>query len=185
MEIPYQGRAVINDTYNGIEIIIPAYKPPGFAVRAIGGIGLSAVFIYYFLSLKPAAAQAWHIDGFTIFMFCLVGVGLLFLFYSVWWAVAGKEIVSVADGVLTIEKKNAIEKAVSYDLHPATNFRAVAEVATNDRGRRFYNGYPWQVAMRGTVKFDYGVDTIQFGDLLTKAEGEYILERLRAKKLIG
>jgi len=37
----------------------------------------------------------------------------------------------------------------------------------------------------GTIKFDYDiVDTIQFGDWLPQSEGEYILARLRAKKLI-
>jgi len=185
METPYHGRAVINDSYNGLEIIIPAYRPPVFWVRTVGGLGLSAVFAYYIWAVKAPTLQSLQINGFAIVMFCLVGIGLLFLLYSVWWAIAGKEVVTVAGGVLTIEKKNAIEKAMSYDLHSATNFRSVEEVVVTERGRRFYDGYPWQVAVRGTVKFDYGVDTIQFGDFLSQAEGEYILERLRAKKLIS
>ena len=185
MEKPYTGRPIINDLYNGIEIIIPAYRPAAFFVRSIGAFGLSAILGYYFWAGKAQTVQSEHIDGFSIIMVCLVGIGLLFLLYAFWWAIAGKEVVTVADGALTFEKKNAFEKAVSYDLHSATNFRAVQEVVVNDRGRQFYNGYPWQVAVKGTVKFDYCVDTIQFGDQLSEAEGNYILERLRDKKLIS
>ncbi len=162
METPYHGRAIINDNYNGLEIIIPAYRPPVFLVRSIGGLGLSAVFVYYILTVKAPTAQSLQINGFTIFMFSLVGIGLLFLLYSVWWAIAGKEIVTVANGVLTIEKKNAIEKAMSYDLHSATNFRAVVEVLVTERGKRFYDGFPWQVAVRGhrEIRLRRGYHTI-------------------------
>jgi hypothetical protein len=185
MEIPYHGRAVITDSFNGLEIIIPAYRPPVFLLRTFGGLGLAAVFVYYIWAVKAPTLQSLQINGFAIVIFCLLGIGLLFLLYALWWAIAGKEVITVAGGVLTIEKKNAIDKAVSYDLHSATNFRSVEEVMVYDRGRQFYSGYPWQVAVKGTVKFDYGVDTIQFGDMLSQAEGETILERLRAKKLIG
>ena len=56
------------------------------------------------------------------------------------------------------------------------------------RGRNFgrVEGYVWQVAVKGTIKFDYDVvDIIQFGDWLSEGEANYILERLRAKKLIS
>jgi hypothetical protein len=39
--------------------------------------------------------------------------------------------------------------------------------------------------MNGIIKFDYGMETVKFGDRLYQAEGEYILERLRNKKLIS
>ena len=164
------------------------YLPTGrqlFFVRTIGAAGLFVLFYYYFFHVKTSYYPVQQADDAYIVPICIFGIILLFGSYRLWWIFAGKEIITVGDGVLTVEKKNSITKPVSYDLHAATNFRSVEEVVVNDRGRQFYNGYPWQVALKGTVKFDYGVDTIQFGDMLTQAEGEYILERLRAKKLIS
>ena len=129
-------------------------------------------------------AQSPHVDLFTIFLFCLVGLGTLSLLYSWWWMLAGKEIVTLSDGVLTIEKKGAIAKTNSYDLKEANNFRAVEENAVYGRNKSFET-YPWVVANHGTLKFDYGVETIQFGDWLSQTEGDYILERLQNKKLIS
>jgi hypothetical protein len=184
MEISYAGRATINDIYNGVEIIIPAKKPAVFIIRSLAAIGFAVVFYFFFWRRNPPMAQSPHVDLFTIFVLCLVALGAVFTLYTWWWMLAGKEIVTVADGVLTIEKKGAIAKTNSYDLKEAKDFRAVEENAVYGRNKSFET-YPWVVANHGTLKFDYGVETIQFGDWLSQTEGDYILERLRNKKLIS
>jgi hypothetical protein len=184
MEIPYTGRATVTDIYNGLEITVPSNKPPLFILRAIGGVAFIVVFSFLVLRPKITAMQGQHIDGFTIFGGCMMAFVLLVTLYQGWWLLAGKEVITVADGVLAITKKGALSKTIRYDLHEAKDFRAVKEdEIVNDR-RWSTIAYTWGVARQGTIKFDYGVDTIQFGDLLSQPEGEYILKRLRDKKLI-
>jgi len=191
MEIPYAGRAIITDLYNGAEITILPFRQAIFCLHAVvflAFFGLFSYFIFIFIFIDKTARPASD-KQVTYFVFAMYGIilfGLLSAGYAIWWMIMGKEVVTIADGVLTINKVNALEKTKSYDLSLATNFRAEEEVVR--RGRNFgrVEGYAWQVAVKGTIKFDYDVvDTIQFGDWLSEAEGNYILERLRSKKLIS
>lgn len=185
MEIPYQGRATINEYFDGMEIIIPVKRnwfafvvlPVGLAVWSVG---------FFFALTMLFSAHNGPADVFIFFWLCVWSLGGMFAAATLWWNIAGKEIVTLSQGVLTIIKKGAIAKTKSYELREATNFRA--EEDFSDELSAFYGRRgpraPWKVATEGTICFDYGMQTIGFGDRLHKAEGDYILERLRAKRLI-
>jgi hypothetical protein len=184
MEIPTASRATITDIYNGVEIIVPSNKPTFFIVRMLGAIAFAVVFYFFFWRSGPSMTIGQHIDAFTIFVLCVGGLALSLTLYQGWWILAGKEIITVADGVLTITKKGAPAKTISYDLKEAKDFRAVKEDEIINSRDWSNVAYRLKVATQGTIKFDYGVETVQFGDLLSQPEGEYILKKLRDKKLI-
>jgi hypothetical protein len=186
MEIPYTGRATINDLYNGVEIIVPAKKPAFLIFRILAAIAIAATISFVAVRRpEQSIGPTQQIGGFPIFVYCLMGLSMLFTLYHVWWSLVGKEIVTVTDGVLTITKKGALVKTISYDLQEAKDFRAVKEDEIPDDRDLSKVAYRWGVARQGTIKFDYGIETIQFGDLLSQREGEYILKKLRDKKLIA
>jgi drug/metabolite transporter superfamily protein YnfA len=186
METPYTGRAVINEFYDGVDIIIPA-KKNWFVMAIICAwlFGMLYFVIFVFTLLQgPGAVAARH--GIYI-IFSLFLIPVVAAVSRLWWNIAGKELIHVSQGVLTINRKGALFKRTkSYELAHCTNFRAV-EVEMpiyhyNTRTAAMLRKKP----NPGTIKFDYDVvDTIQFGDWLPEAEARYILERLRAKKLIG
>jgi len=186
MEKPDTGRAIITDIYNGVEIVVPARQSVAGWVSALFALGF-CIFVSYstFFSGDPQLSLQQPGGLLMLMVLVIMAISLIFSLYQLWWSIRGREVVTLADGVLTIEKKHSPEKSISYDLHSAENFRSVRDVLATGRGQGFINGYPWQLAIHGTVKFDYGVDIIQFGDWLSEAEGEYILTRLRAKKLIS
>jgi hypothetical protein len=185
METPYAGRAIINDLYNGVEIIVPAKKNWFLIVflslwLCFWVVGEFAVPTGVFSEAGKGAPEP-----FMIIWTCAWTIGGIFVISTLWWNFAGKEIITLSAGVLTIAKKGAIAKTKSYDLNQATNFRAVQDyIETSPFGRR-RSGPSWIVANQGTIKFDYGMETVKFGDQLYQAEGDYILQRLRGKRLIS
>ena len=185
MEIPYQGRAVINESFDGVEIIVPA-KRNWFIVA----------FLSFWLCVWLCAeifvpTMMFGIDStapklFMLVWFCGWTAGGFFAGCTWWWNVMGKEVITISRGVLTVVKKGSISKTKSYDLNEAKNFRAQEDFADDFAfGRRRRGMNPWNVASEGTIRFDYGMETVRFGDKLYQAEAEYILQRLRAKKLIS
>jgi len=125
-------------------------------------------------------------DLFIFFWLCMWSAGGLFAAATLWWNIAGKEIVTLSRGELTLVKKGTVAKTKTYDLREATNFRAEEDFSDDFSFGRSGRGFvtPWNVAREGTIYFDYGMQTVRFGDKLHKAEGDYILERLRTKRLI-
>jgi len=185
MEIPYQGRAVINEYFDGVEITIPVKRNWLLVVFLPFWLAIwSGGFIFAIKMLFSSAAGG--ADLFVFFWLCLWTAGGLFAAATWWWNVAGKEIITVAQGSLTIQKKGSIANTKTYDLNEAQNFRAEEDFSDvfSFGGRRRGPMLPWNVAAEGTIRFDYGMESVRFGDKLHKPEGEYILERLRSKKLI-
>jgi len=185
MEIPYTGRAIINDFYNGVEITVPVKKDwLHILFLSLWLCGWLAGEIFVPTTMSSPASDGG--DG--VFNVVWIGawtLGGLFAVTTLWWNFAGKEIITISQGVLTIVKKGSIAKTKHYDLKEAKNFRAHEE-PTDDFGftRRRRLSAPWNVANRGTIKFDYGMETVKFADQLYQAEAEYILQRLRDKRLI-
>jgi hypothetical protein len=186
MEIPYHGRAIINEYFDGMEIAIPVKRNwllVAFLPIWLGGWS----FGFFFAVTMLFSSAAGGADLFVFFWLCIWTAGGFFAAATWWWNVAGKEIITVSQGVLTIVKKGSIAKTKSYDLNEAQNYRAEEDFSDDFAfGRRRRRGLtlPWNVPSEGTVRFDYGMETVRFGDKLHKPEGEYILERLRSKRLI-
>lgn len=128
MEITIPNRSTITETYNGIEIIVPAKKQwfviiflglwlcfwsvgEFFAVKTIftGKIGI-ATGVYLFVWLS-----GWTYGGF-------------FAFKSFWWIIAGQEVISFTKNDFIINKKGAFfYKATTYGTADAKNFRILED----------------------------------------------------------
>ena len=186
METPYTGRAIINESYNGVEIIVPARR--NWFLTVFLSFWLCGWAVGETFAIREVTGVAGHasFDGFLSLWLCGWTVGGIFAFRTWWWNVAGKEIINISQGVLTVDKKGAIFKRIkSYDLNQAKNFRAYEEPGIDNDFGRSSSGSLWNPAANGTIKFDYGMETVKFGDKLYQAEGEYILEKLRSKRLIS
>lgn len=183
MERPYKGRAIITDHYGNIDVVIPAKRQilvmlflgfwlcgwlvgEGFALGALLGLtsfGGGEIFVSLFLAV-------WLI-GWTL--------GGLFVMRIFFWMLLGKEVITLGQGRLTINKKGLLfSKPKTYDINEVKGLR-VQETAT-------IGGYTTtsrrSVLMNnGTIQFDYGMKTIKFGNGLEVAEGKHILLELKRK----
>jgi len=185
MEIPYEGRAIINEYFDGVEITIPVKRNWPLVIILLLWLGRWS-FGFFFAVTTVFSGANGGADLFLFFWLCIWIAGGFFAAATCRWNVAGKEIVTVSQAVLTIVKKGPIAKTKTYDMNEAQNFRAEDDFSDDFgfAGRRRGLVLPWNVPSEGTIHFDYGMETIRFGDKLHKPEGDYILERLRTKKLI-
>jgi hypothetical protein len=170
-----------------MEIIIPAKKDtfvPLFLACAFVGF-----IAFEFVDPKQIFHSATGQPDAEMMLRYTAGASGIFLACGLWlWYLSGKEVITFSTGEVTILKERTITKAKTYNLREACNFRAAAVKAPDIRSiRPRYHRLPkpWQIANSGTLQFDYGGKIIAFGNELDRAEGEYILERLRAKKLIS
>jgi len=185
METPYTGRAIINELYNGVDIIVPAKKNWFIVVFLSFWICGWLVGEISVIREVTGVSGDGSSNGFLSFWLCGWTIGGIMAIRTWWWNVAGKEIINISQGVLSIDKKGAIFKKIkSYNLNEAKNFRVYEEPGIDNDFSRRSSGSLWNLASSGTIKFDYGMETVKFGDKLYQAEGEYILERLRNKRLI-
>jgi hypothetical protein len=176
IEQPYSGRAIITDNFNELTLIIPSKKKWPITIfycfwLCAWAFALIMVFKIFLRGPGPAVAfiAIWLIGWIT---------GGLFIANQVVWALFGKEIVTVGNGILSIRKTGTIfRKTKSYDLAHIANVYAKEEsVYTRRNSFRELNN-------RGTINFDYGMKTIRFGEL-DEAEARHIIGLLKAKKYI-
>jgi hypothetical protein len=186
MEIPQQGRAIINEEFDYLEIICPAKRITfvfGFlAIWLCGWFFGEFTAIASLISNKGPDAN----DSFMLFWLCGWTVGGAFALRIFWWMLMGKEIVKAGQGTITITKKGAFFiKPKTYNLNDAKNFRIQV---TDDNycsgwgSRGSKNGL--DIANAGTIRFDYGMQTIKFAEGVDEAEAGYLLQRLKAKKIL-
>ena len=185
METPYGGRASIIENFDGIEIIIPAKRN---------------VFIMVFFAIWLCM---WSVGEFTAVMAFIAGnnsspylfsvvwlcgwtLGGLIAFRVLFWSIAGKEVIKIGQGALTIDKRGALfYRAKTYDLKEAKNFRAWQEYVPHGRFGNTRSNNAFNLGSNGTIRFDYGMQTIKFADGLDEAEANFILQKLRDKKYIS
>ena len=186
MEIPYTGCAIIDEGFDGIKITIPAKK--NWAVILFFGAWLGGWFIGESSALREVFINksASGGDFFMVFWLCGWTIGGFFALRVLLWMLIGKEIISISMGALTIDKQGALfYRAKSFDLHEANNFRAEDERVSSDFfGNTRMNNF---ISMKntGTIRFDYGMQTIRFADGVDEAEANFILKKLRDKKVIS
>jgi hypothetical protein len=183
MESPNNGRADIYEIFNGIALTIPSVKNwfiivfIGFFV-GIWSIGVIAVIV--------SSAVSNNVPVFVILlMLCFWGAFIIIPLRIFLWNVMGKEIISFEGDVLTLDKKYLLfYKAKSYDLTEAHNFRVQEDPIASIMPFGMTPFRMLRMTNSGTIKFDYGMQTIKFGEGVDEAEANFILEKLRAKKLI-
>jgi len=185
MELPYNGRATIIEDFDHTEIIIPAKKN---------------WFVILFFSIWICGWAFGEFSGFndgfgpngnagSLFMIVWLSgwtVGGFFALRTLWWMLLGKEIITVGQGAIIIDKKGALfYKSKTYDLREAKEFRAQEDPQSSygTFGGRQTNVF--NLDKSGTIRFDYGMQTVKFGEGLDEAEANYILQKLRNKKLIN
>jgi hypothetical protein len=185
MEQPYRGRAILNKNYNGWEIIIPARKN-WFLILFVGawlcgwccGEVVALTMIIGTMGKNPAGL-------FILVWLALWTIGGFFAFRLFIWNIMGKEVISIGQGQLTVAKKGMLFfKPKTYDLNEVRNIRAVEDNSGY--------GNPWGIRMTsfggftssGTIRFDYGLQSVKFAFGLDEAEGRYILQGLRDNNLL-
>ena len=150
MEKPYAGKAVIEESFNEIKIIIPT-KANVFASIFLSFwlCGWAAGEVAAFFALLKDSATSF----FLIFWLGGWTVGGFFALRTLVWGLVGKEIITITQGELTIEKSRLLfEKPKTYDLNDAKNFRVRHEETPNGTffGRRGDFG---AYAQTGTISF--------------------------------
>jgi hypothetical protein len=182
MEIPYSGRAMIIEHFDKVEIIIPGKKKMFIVLflcvwlcgwvlgetTAIGEVtkeGLNNLFMVVWLS-------GWTIGG-------------LFAIYSIWVMLAGKEFIEAGRGVIAIKNQALFfmpEKV--YDLREVKNLRIEEPLENENYGFGRRNGIRLDLTNVGTIRFDYGMKTIKFGNGIDEAEAKYIVDKLKSKRIL-
>lgn len=165
MEIPYPGKAIINETYAGLEIIIPPQR--NWVVIIFLGFWLMGWLVGELLTLGVITGLIPSDTGSGKFFLLLwLGgwtAGGVFAIKAFVENLSGKEIVTVEHGELTVEKKYLFfSKSKSYSLEDAKNFRT----------------------KNGTVQFNYGLQTVSIAEGIDDAEATYILTTLKKLRLL-
>ena len=187
MELPYTGRATIDDNFNTVDISIPSRKNWFIIIFLSFWMCIWLVIIIALpFTFFTAASKTPIPFAFMSLWLCGWAVGGFFAFRTWLWNIIGKEIITISQGVMTIDRKGVIfYKAKSYDLNEARNFRAQEDPVTSIMPYGMSPYRTWRMGNTGTIKFDYGMKTVKFGEGVDEAEGSYLLQKLRDKKLIS
>lgn len=122
IEQPYKGRAVIEDTYSGVTITIPAkrnYFIMLFMMAWLGGWVMGEGF-----ALRTLFGDTPDgVDTFVLFWLCGWTIGGGFVISILVWMLIGKEVITIDRGVLSISKKGyLLGKTKSYSIAEMGNF---------------------------------------------------------------
>lgn len=180
MEIPYTGSAIIDEAFGGTIVTIPAKKNyfigiflcfwlcgwcagEVFALTTIAHGGPMSLFLLVWLA-------GWTAGGF-------------FVLRTIIWNFAGKEIITLKQGVLGIKQKNLLfSKPKDYDLREVKRLRVRDDEPYGNSVFGQRNSF--NINKNGTILFDYGMKTVRFGSGLDEAEASKILDRLKSKRLL-
>ncbi|GAA3964199.1 hypothetical protein [Mucilaginibacter dorajii] len=184
MEIPYNGRAIVEDNFDSVRIIIPAKR--NNATLAFLCVWLCGWFFGEF-SVSSTVFTSQHHNAPDLFMIVwLTGwtLGGFFALKTALWQLAGKEIIEIGKGTLELKKKNDwFSKIQVYDLNGCKSFRVQDDSIYSNQGR-FGSLRGFKGDSIGTILFDYGMKTVRFGEAVEEAEGKYLLGILKSKRLL-
>lgn len=127
MELPYNGRATITDNFDQLQIVIPSKK--NYFITAFLGFWLCGWLVGEIVALTQVA-KITQVNSdnipelFIVVWLCGWTVGGIFAIRTFLWMIAGKEIITISQGVLSVSRKYALfVRPKSYDLQEAKNFR--------------------------------------------------------------
>jgi hypothetical protein len=180
MERPSKGRAVITDTVGGIEIVIPAKRNWFIIIFMCAWLG------GWFFGETTALASLSSGSGNLFLLFWVIGwtVGGIFAVRAVIWLLAGREIITIQHGQLTVAKRGALfVRDKVYDTDEIERIRVQEESElggwNNSRRSDFLN-----MSSGGTIRFDYGLQTVKIASGIDEAEGYHVLQRIRQGQLL-
>ena len=187
MELPYAGRAIIYDNFDGTDITIPTQKN-----------WLIIIFLGFWLLMWSVGIIAIVFSGATegandtmpgaviLIMLCFWAAVMIIPIRIFLWNVIGKEIIHIEQGVITLDKKGLLfYKTKSYDLNEARNFRAQEDTSIMMTPFGIRPSGFFKMNSSGTIRFDYGLQTVRFANNMDEVEANFILQKLRDKKLIS
>lgn len=127
-----------------------------------GSSGNAGIFLLAWLTL-------WTVGG-------IVAGGMVF------WFLAGKEVIHISTSALTIERKIPIwTRRVQCGLTDIKELRATEKMESSAFGRkRSVHGFMSSMG-EGTIKFDYGLQTLGFGIEIDTAEAKHIVGAIATK----
>lgn len=187
METPYNGQAILNDTLNGLEIIIPAKRNwfliiflgawlGGWTIGESFAIGTLIGFSDYDLGFA---------NLFMLFWLCGWTVAGFFVVKTLVWYLAGKEIITFGQGQFSIAKQGLLlSKPKIYDLKHVKKLRARKEETIYYGFEGVRNNLGAMSPSNGTLQFDYGMKTVRFANDIDEAEAYFIIDKLKVKSLI-
>ena len=185
MEQPYKGRAILQDNITDLQIIIPTRKN-WFIILFTGAWLGGWVFGEVFAISAVTGLLSGNPAGFFI-LFWLIGwtVGGFFVMRVFLWMLKGKEIITVGQSRLSIDKKGLLLfRPKIYDLNEVKNMR-VHDDSLGYSG--FFGGHRSNFgafSSIGTIRFDYGLQTVKFGGGLDEAEAKFIIQKLNDRHLL-
>ena len=95
------------------------------------------------------------------------------------WYFAGKEVITIGNGEILIEKKgNFFSKPKTYDLHQAKNFKVQEDFNPNAHFKGSGNQLT-AYANRGIIRFNYGMKTVKFAEEIDEGEANFMLQKLK------
>ena len=186
MEQPYKGRATVRDNITDLQIIIPARKN-WFIILFTGAWLGGWLFGEVFAITAVTGILGGNPAGFFV-LFWLIGwtVAGFFVIKTLVWMLGGKEIVTIGQSRLTIDKKGALLfRPKIYDLNEVKNMRAQDDNPGHSGG--FFGGHRnnfGAFGSVGTIRFDYGLQTVKFAAGLDEAEAKFIIQKLKDRHLL-
>ncbi|WP_121813036.1 hypothetical protein [Mucilaginibacter kameinonensis] len=183
MEIPYQGRVITEDNFDYFKLIIPAKKSYFFIIF------LCVWLCGWFWGERTAITELLRPglkgeDLFLLFWLCGWTFGGIVVLKSIFWDFFGKEIIEVGKGTLAIKRKGDwFSREKVYDLNECKSFRVQYDSIIMGYLNNWGN-FNRKKIMKGAFAFDYGMETIRFGENVEEAEAKYILDRLKGKKIL-
>lgn len=183
IEKPYKSSIVIEETMSGVAITIPA-KSNFFKTLFL------IVFLSFWLfaggSVLNNGASG---SGFVLIWLCLWFIALIKVASALSWNLIGKEVITIENDVLTIKKiGNFFGGTKSYAISEAKKFRVMPDnINSNNINITFSFGERGRLdnpKERGTIVFDYGMESIDFGLGISEPEAKHILKLLKEKDLI-
>jgi hypothetical protein len=185
MERPYSGRAIIIDNITDLQIIIPS-KRNWFIIIFVGAwLGGWLMGEIFALGLLIGTLRGNPLDLFMLFWLTAWTAGGFMAFRAFLWNLIGKEIITVGQGRLAIDKKAALLfKPKIYDLNEVKNVRIKDD---NIEFGGFFGGQRNRLSpfnSGGTIKFDYGLQTVKIAGGIDEAEAKFIVEKLKEKHFL-
>lgn len=120
------------------------------------------------------SATVFLLKWLAMWLFGLVVFGYLFI-----WLVVGQEVVTLANGVLRIRQKTGpLGRTQEYAIYQIRHLRAQPDewpTSLDKNQRRDWGS--------GSVLFDYGPETIRFGEMLSNAEAQRIVDFLHQHRV--
>ncbi len=179
------GRAQINNTGNGLEISIPSKKNWFIIIfLSIWMCGWAIGEVSAITALATGVVSSKNSGGAGLFMTVwLTGwtVGGAFCIAILGWNLAGRELISLSNGILKIERKAFnIGQTKEYSLADAANFRISRSANMWEASTSFGAGMEFWGLGGGIISFDYGMRTVKFANGIDEAEGNHIISEMKS-----